>query len=174
MRRMVRRLKVHLAVVLDEYGGTAGLVTMEDLLEEIVGPIYDEYDPQEARARPVLHITTADSNDGHELINPRAIAQGYGDEYLIRMPGPWNGPVRVIERDPLFLRRHETVLHRMRHADADVQSDDARGALDAGWRGSALAGASGDLHDRPMVSAVVRRSTHPRRWARRTRRRPGR
>jgi len=43
----MKRLKMHLAVVLDEYGGTAGLVTMEDLLEEIVGPIYDEYDPQE-------------------------------------------------------------------------------------------------------------------------------
>ena len=47
----MKRLKTHLAVVLDEYGGTAGLVTMQDLLEEIVGPIYDEYDPQE-RAAP--------------------------------------------------------------------------------------------------------------------------
>ncbi len=40
---------------------------------------------QEARARPVLHFTTADNNDGHELISPRSIAQGYGDDYLIRL-----------------------------------------------------------------------------------------
>lgn len=45
--RNMQKQKVHLAVVVDEYGGMSGIVTMEDLLEEIVGNIYDEFDPSE-------------------------------------------------------------------------------------------------------------------------------
>ncbi|WP_295633910.1 hemolysin family protein [uncultured Intestinimonas sp.] len=47
--RDMQSRKTHMAIVVDEYGGTSGLLTMEDLLEEIVGNIYDEFDPQEAQ-----------------------------------------------------------------------------------------------------------------------------
>lgn len=43
-----KRKRVHLAIVIDEYGGTSGLITIEDLLEQIVGDIQDEYDQEEA------------------------------------------------------------------------------------------------------------------------------
>lgn len=60
----LQRRRVHMAIVLDEYGGTAGLVTIEDLLEEIVGEIQDEFDEEEPMKVQV--------RDGEAILDGRA------------------------------------------------------------------------------------------------------
>jgi putative hemolysin len=77
-----KRLKEHMAVVLDEYGGTAGIVTMEDLLEEIVGEILDEYDEPEVldAAEPGADVLIPGYMNIHEL-NERFGLDVPDDEY---------------------------------------------------------------------------------------------
>ena len=93
-----KRLKEHMAIVLDEYGGTAGLVTMEDLLEEIVGEILDEYD--ETTEMPVPRAVAGETqipgatsirelNEQHELSVPEddyTTVGGYVFGALGRLP----------------------------------------------------------------------------------------
>jgi putative hemolysin len=72
-----QRRKVHMAIALDEYGGTAGLVTIEDLLEEIVGEIQDEYDVEE----PLVETIDADT----ARVDGRASVDDLLDQFDLRI-----------------------------------------------------------------------------------------
>ena len=77
-----KRLKEHMAIVLDEYGGTAGLVTMEDLLEEIVGEILDEYDePPDLPERETADLVIVPGNTNIGELNERFGLSVPDDDY---------------------------------------------------------------------------------------------
>ncbi len=73
-----RRLKIHMAIVVDEFGGTDGLVTLEDLIEEIVGEIYDEHDV----ARPTYTRTAR----GEPLIDGGAPIDEVNEQFGLKLP----------------------------------------------------------------------------------------
>jgi CBS domain containing-hemolysin-like protein len=77
LRDLVER-KSQIAIVIDEYGGTAGLITLEDILEEIVGEIYDEYDRQEPRLVP--------QEDGSVLVDARLDVEELMDHFDLPRP----------------------------------------------------------------------------------------
>ncbi|MGD1152533.1 MAG: hemolysin family protein [Syntrophales bacterium] len=67
----LKQKKYHMAIVIDEYGGTSGLVTLEDLIEEIVGEIHDEHD---AKKGSIVEL-----NDGYTLIDGRVEIEAIED-----------------------------------------------------------------------------------------------
>jgi magnesium and cobalt transporter len=74
----LRDNKSHLAVVIDEYGGTAGILTLEDLIEEIIGEVMDEYDAEER--------LIVEHDDGSILVNARLDVEELEDFLSVELP----------------------------------------------------------------------------------------
>ncbi len=75
----MRQKKVHMAIVVDEYSGVSGLVTLEDILEEIVGEISDEYDEEE---QPLVKR----HKDGHTEVDARCPIDDLNEEFDLTLP----------------------------------------------------------------------------------------
>lgn len=78
LMRELQEQKLHMAVVVDEFGGTQGIITMEDILEEIVGEIHDEYDE-------VLK-DVEQSSDGSALVNARITVRVFNEKFDGEIP----------------------------------------------------------------------------------------
>ena len=75
----LKEKKLHMAIVIDEYGGTSGLVTLEDLIEEIVGEIRDEHDQEEEKF--------VDLPDGYTLVDSRVEIEAFEQHFGVEIPG---------------------------------------------------------------------------------------
>jgi CBS domain containing-hemolysin-like protein len=74
----LKEKKLHMAIVIDEYGGTSGLVTLEDLLEEIVGEIRDEHDQEEEKF--------VELPDGYTLVDSRVEIEAFEKHFGAEIP----------------------------------------------------------------------------------------
>lgn len=112
----LQKNKKHIAIIVDEYGGTAGLVTMEDILEEIVGDIFDEYDDIEEEYEKIDENTYVLSGsmpiyEVNKLIKSNIpegdydTLSGYLQEKLGRIPTEEENP--IIETDELIFKIEE-------------------------------------------------------------------
>ena len=100
----LQKNKMQIAIIIDEYGGTAGLITMEDILEELVGDIYDEYDKEEKEFEKIdentyIIVGSMPIYDVNKLLNANIpegdydTLSGFLQEKLGRIPEEEENPI---------------------------------------------------------------------------------
>ena len=100
----LQKNKMQIAIIIDEYGGTAGLITMEDILEELVGDIYDEYDKEEKEFEKIdentyIIVGSMPIYDVNKLLNANIpegdydTLSGFLQEKLVRIPEEEENPI---------------------------------------------------------------------------------
>ena len=114
----LRDKKSHMAIVIDEYGGTAGLVTIEDIIEEIIGEIHDEYDNEDT-----LMVAT---DEGDLLVDARLEIEKLVEHFNLDVPkGNFESVggfiISLLGRVP---QPHETITHAP--LEMTIESADAR------------------------------------------------
>ena len=116
--REMQKNQNQMAIILDEYGGTAGLITMEDILEELVGEIYDEYDEEEAQYHKIDDDTYILSGsmtiyDVNKLLDAQIpegdydTISGFIQDELDRIPEDEENPVIETERVTYKIEEYE-------------------------------------------------------------------
>jgi CBS domain containing-hemolysin-like protein len=136
---LMKQSRTHIAIVVDEYGGTAGLVTLEDLLEEIVGDIQDEYDdeiPDVLEERTGVYLV-----QGYVNLDELSETLNYGFEFddvdtvagmLLTLKGNFPEEGESVRYGPWQMSALEVVDHRILQVRIEFVGDGAENAGDAG------------------------------------------
>ncbi len=129
--RELRDKKSHMAIVIDEYGGTAGLVTIEDIIEEIIGEIHDEYDNEET-----LMVAT---DEGDLLVDARLEIEKLVEHFNLEVPkgnfesvggfiisllGRVPQPQETITHDPLEMTIESADARKIRKVRVRVRKEE--------------------------------------------------
>ena len=136
---LMKKSRTHIAIVVDEYGGTAGLVTLEDLLEEIVGDIQDEYDdetPDVLEEAPGVYIV-----QGYVNLDELSETLSYQFEFedvdtvagmLLSLKGNFPEEGEVVRCGPWDITAVEVSDHRILQARIEISPDEPGDAEDDG------------------------------------------